>query len=76
MSQTPTKPAALQEGHLLFLDAVRESGAINMFGAAAPLRDMFDELTRAEAREIHAYWMATFAERHGKVKTEASGSAA
>ena len=48
-----------------FLDALRERGTINMFGAASVLRDCFD-LTRAEARRIHAEWMRTYGQRHPK----------
>lgn len=46
-----------------FLDALRESGAINMFGAAVPLAETFG-LSRSEARAVLAEWMRTFAERN------------
>lgn len=46
-----------------FLDDVRESGAINMFGATPYLQEAFD-LDKREAREILVEWMQTFAERH------------
>ena len=57
-------PPALKREHLLFLDSVREMGQVNMFGASGPLRDLYDELSRDEARKIVAYWMRTFRERH------------
>ncbi len=45
--------------YLEYLDDLRESGSINMFGAAPYLRDMFD-LTRAEAASVLKYWMGNF----------------
>jgi len=42
-----------------FLDNLRESGKINMFGAAPYLADAFD-LERREAIAISAAWMETF----------------
>jgi len=47
---------------LRWLDAVRETGGINMFGAALPLAEMYG-LSKPEAREILAYWMETFEKR-------------
>jgi hypothetical protein len=41
------------------LDALRESGITNMFGAGSYLQEEFG-LTRAEARAILVYWMQTF----------------
>jgi len=42
-----------------FIDALREGGKINMFGAAPYLADAFD-LERREAVVISAAWMETF----------------
>ena len=42
-----------------FLDSLRESGEINMFGAPSVLQQAFD-LTRYEARDIVAAWMKQF----------------
>ena len=39
-----------------FLDDLRESGEINMFGAPSVLQEVFD-LGRYEARDIVASWM-------------------
>jgi len=44
-----------------FLDALRESGEINMFGAARPLARAFD-LTREKATDVLREWMRTFDE--------------
>jgi hypothetical protein len=42
-----------------FLNDLRESGKINMFGAAPYLQEMFD-LNRYEARDIVLEWMESF----------------
>lgn len=47
----------------VFLDALRESGSINMFGAAPHVKDWFDVDT-AQARFLVAEWMRTFSQRH------------
>jgi hypothetical protein len=53
----------LQEEVNLFLDDLRESGAINMFGAAPYVSDAFG-VSKYEARDLVKNWMQTFAERH------------
>ena len=45
--------------HKAYLDALRESGVTNMFGAGPYLVAEFG-LTSREAREILAEWMRTF----------------
>jgi len=52
-----------KERYFLFLDEVRNSGSINMFGAAPYLEDMFG-LTRYEAKDILIEWMQTYSTRH------------
>ena len=42
-----------------YLNQLRESGAINMFGAAPDLAAAFD-LSRHEARDILLKWMESF----------------
>ena len=64
MSKTIERPAIVSDEHLDYLDDLRESGATNMFGARPYLIDEFD-LTKDEAATVLAYWMKTFAERHG-----------
>ena len=54
------KPEFVQDRHLSYLDAVRESGLINMFGAAPYLVNEFPELDKRKAREVLSYWMANF----------------
>ena len=46
-----------------FLDNLRESGAINMFGAGTYVQDAFG-LDRREARDLVLEWMETFSTRH------------
>ena len=43
-----------------FLNELRESGTINMFGAAPFLEDEFPELNRQEAKEVFYEWMESF----------------
>ena len=52
------------EEYFAFLDIIRESGQINMFGAAPVLAETYG-LDKREARDILFQWMDTFAQRHG-----------
>ena len=42
-----------------YLDAIRESGMTNMYGAGAFLRDRFD-FSKVEARDYLKAWMEQF----------------
>ena len=53
----------LQEKVNLFLDKLRESGSINMFGAAPYVSEAFG-VDKYEARDLVKNWMQTFDERH------------
>ena len=55
----------VKEEYFQYLDALRESGITNMFGAAPYLQREFD-LTRYDARDILIEWMETFEQRHGE----------
>jgi len=57
-------PEYCGDEHLDFLDALRESGVTNMFGAAPYLVDEFPELDIRQARKILMYWMDTFSSRN------------
>lgn len=59
------KPDFVTDEHLRFLDALRESGQTNMFGAAPYIAEMF-EVSMQQARQILTYWMRTFGDRHQK----------
>ena len=54
-----------QEVYFAFLDSIRATGQINMFGAGPYLQEVYG-LKRHEARDIVVMWMQTFSER--KVK--------
>lgn len=58
-----TKTEKDLETYFAFLDIIRETGQINMFGAAPVLAETYG-LTRQEARDILFKWMDTFSERH------------
>lgn len=60
---TIAKPDYLTEDHLVFLDDLRESGEINMYGASAYVETEFS-VSNHEAHQITLYWMQTFEERH------------
>jgi hypothetical protein len=51
-----------KEEYFAFLEALRQSGRTNMFGAAPYLRKEWPELTRTEARDILLSWMDSFNE--------------
>ena len=46
--------------HKKFLNDLRESGAVNMFGSSLYLAGAFPELTSRESRQIVVEWMETF----------------
>ena len=54
------------EIYLMALDAIQESGVINMFGAAPHLRERYPELTEEGSRQVHKHWMTTYGDRHPK----------
>ena len=45
-----------------YLDTLRETGVVNMFGATPYVQEAFD-LTKAEARAILKEWMETYGTR-------------
>jgi hypothetical protein len=55
----------LQEEVNLFLDDLRESGDINMFGAAPYVEREFG-VSRYDARDLVKNWMQTFGERQSQ----------
>ena len=63
MSDKIKRPELVSDEHLTFLDALRESSVVNMFGAGSYLEDHFG-LDRSGARTILQYWMESFEERH------------
>lgn len=66
MSEKPKpipRPSIVTDEHLTFLDDLRESGEVNMFGARPELIDEFD-LSKQDAKAVLSYWMQSFGERH------------
>lgn len=59
------KPEIVTEEHLDYLDDLRESGIINMFGAGGYIQREF-RVGKKEADTILRYWMKTFGERQAK----------
>ena len=57
-----TKPQAVTQEHLDYLDILRKSGLVNMFGAGVYLQSEFPELYKEENRDIVNYWMKNFKE--------------
>lgn len=46
-----------------FLDGLRESGKVNMFGASVVLLQIWPELGEEKAKKVLVDWMKTFGER-------------
>lgn len=53
------RPKIVEGDYLEYLDELKDSGDVNMFGAATYLAADFN-LSRNEAREIVKYWMNTY----------------
>jgi hypothetical protein len=51
-----------KESMFQYLDNLRESGQVNMFGSGAYLQSAFG-LSRYEAKDVVLEWMETFGER-------------
>ncbi len=58
-----------QEQHFQFLDALRKTGVVNMFGAAQYLEEAFD-LSRADAKRALAAWMRAGGQNRNKATKE------
>ena len=57
----------MQEKVNVYLDTVRESGAVNMFGAAPLISETFG-VNKEEARNYLKNWMNTFDQRNSENK--------
>lgn len=53
------KPECCTVEMLNYLDDLRESGRINMFGAA-PYLELDFGISKSEAKDVLIYWMETF----------------
>jgi len=64
----------LEDRVFVFLDRLRESGIVNMYGAGPYVEEFFD-LKRCGAGELVIKWMTTFDERRLEHETfEKNGS--
>jgi len=61
---TPKRPDIVKDEHLAYLDDLRDSGVVNMWGAAPFLANTFDGLNRDSANIIFDYWKDTYSERN------------
>lgn len=66
---TPNRPDFCTEAMLDFLDDLKESATINMYGAAPHLRDEFPELSKHESHIVLAHWRETYDIRHPEAVT-------
>ena len=55
----PERPEFVKDKHLAFLDGLRDTGSVNMYGATNVIESAFD-VPYKDAREILVYWMQTF----------------
>ena len=49
--------------HLEYLDALRQSGVTNMFGAGQYIQEEFG-LDKWQAKDVVLHWMETYGARH------------
>jgi hypothetical protein len=54
------------EDYYKILEAIRESGITNMFGAAPYLQELCPELSREEANKILCNWISNYKELNKK----------
>ena len=54
------RPSFVTDDHLCYLDALRESGVTNMFGATSFIKEEYPDLTEEQAKQVLKYWMKTF----------------
>lgn len=54
------RPEYVKKKHLEYLDALRKTGVTNMWGAVSWVENAFPKLSKAQASEVHSYWMKTF----------------
>ena len=63
------RPNIVEDEHLVYLDALRESGETNMFGATPYIADKFD-IDERSAKKILLYWIRSYSERHPQTQSE------
>lgn len=58
-----TETMNITNEQIQFLDELRDSGIVNMFGASSYIQDEFG-VPRHDATRILNHWMETYSERH------------
>ena len=53
-------PSSITVEHLDYLDDLRLSGEVNMYGAVPYLMQEFPDLSKKDARIVLSHWMQTF----------------
>lgn len=61
------RPEIVTDDMLEYLDELRDSGVVNMFGSRPYVMEEFD-LDSKEAQSVVSYWMKTYGQRHEKQK--------
>jgi len=56
------RPEVVEDDHLKYLDSLRNTGKVNMFGAGPYIQEAFD-MDAATAATVVVYWMQSFKER-------------
>jgi hypothetical protein len=56
-SKASERPECVDDEHLEYLKDLRESGAVNMFGARSYLMDAFPDLSSKDAATVLGWWM-------------------
>ena len=62
MSEPIVRPDLLKNEYLVYLDDLRNSGVVNMFGASPYLAQEFG-LDENFSRQVLSFWMKNFKER-------------
>lgn len=58
--ETAKRPAVVTDDHLRFLDALRETGSVNMLASRPHLMAEFPALGDGEAAAVAGYWAKSF----------------
>jgi len=59
MGNGTARPDSVTDERLVYLDELRESSVVNMYGAGEYVEREFG-VDRTEAKEVVTYWMETF----------------
>jgi len=63
MSEMIVRPDLMENEYLEYLDQLRDSGVVNMYGSPLYLAEEF-ELETTFACQVVTYWMKTYSDRH------------